>query len=253
MQLQIKKGLFTAPINHNCPSLDELMLHLAWAWNLVKFLPPVNAGLNDPRTISVEAVIDLEIKLLAWEQGQRRELCPWMTGQIPPLLASLRRYDVGCFPSRIDSYLDFYVATVWNTYYTLRLLTEDIMRRSVMSPATRAVQDERWLGPAHNILASVPFLLADDLPTFVQTIPTLDPKMLGPDEDAPEVYLPKLNPGRSVGGLLLMHPLFVLTRLPFIPEHMRSYAQACLEWIGANMGIGQATIFAQVVSTTASR
>jgi len=54
-----------------------------------------------------------------------------------------------------------------------------------------------------------------------------------------------MNPGRPVGGLLLMHPIYVASTLLIVPQHMREYMKECLEWIGMHMGIGQASLFAK--------
>jgi hypothetical protein len=43
------------------------------------------------------------------------------------------------------------------------------------------------------------------------------------------------NPGRLLGGLLLMYPLYVTSRMRFLDRGMREY-----------MGIGQATVLAKV-------
>ena len=55
-----------------------------------------------------------------------------------------------------------------------------------------------------------------------------------------------VNPGRSVGGLLLMHPIYVASKLPIVPQQMREYLENCLEWIAMYMGIGQASLLAKV-------
>ncbi len=55
-----------------------------------------------------------------------------------------------------------------------------------------------------------------------------------------------MNPGRSVGGLLLMHTIYVASNLSIVPQQIRLYLKDCLEWIGMYMGIGQASLFAKV-------
>lgn len=52
--------------------------------------------------------------------------------------------------------------------------------------------------------------------------------------------------GRPVGGLLLMHPMYVITWMPIIGEELRRYASRTLKWIGKEMGIGEAIVLANV-------
>lgn len=80
------------------------------------------------------------------------------------------------------------------------------------------------------IISSIPFLLAASLPDFIANVATKTP----------------LVPGRPVGGLLLMHALYVLMTLPVIDLKLKVYIQNCLRWIGDHMGIGQATILSKV-------
>ena len=55
-----------------------------------------------------------------------------------------------------------------------------------------------------------------------------------------------LVPGKPVGGLLLMHPIYVASLLSIVPEEQRSQMKECLAWVGTHMGIGQATVFSKV-------
>jgi len=82
-----------------------------------------------------------------------------------------------------------------------------------------------------DIIASIPYHLTDELQNF------LDEGGKGGKS---------LEPGRPVGGLLLMHPIYVASTLLIAPQEMREYLKDCLSWIGINMGIGQASVFAKV-------
>lgn len=77
------------------------------------------------------------------------------------------------------------------------------------------------------IAASIPYHLTDDLQVYVQELQTGSGIMI---------------PGRPVGGLLLLHPLYVAARLSIVSPQLRDYMSGCLAWIGKNMGIGQATL-----------
>ncbi len=80
------------------------------------------------------------------------------------------------------------------------------------------------------ILSSIPFVLSADLQTFLDNATLRTP----------------LVPGRPVGGLLLMHTLYVNSVLPIINQRIQAYFRDCLAWVGDNMGIGQATILSKV-------
>jgi hypothetical protein len=55
-----------------------------------------------------------------------------------------------------------------------------------------------------------------------------------------------ITPGKSVGGLLILHPLTVSSTLSVVSLEMQTHFRNCLAWIGDNMGIGQATLLAKV-------
>lgn len=72
-----------------------------------------------------------------------------------------------------------------------------------------------------DIAASIPYHLTDNLQVFLRE--------------------GKMETGRGLGGLLLMHPLYVAS---MVDESMRSW----LVWIAENMGIGQAGLLAKMES-----
>jgi hypothetical protein len=84
------------------------------------------------------------------------------------------------------------------------------------------------------IVASIPFHLARDPGEFLHTV------LSGVDS--------VISVGRPVGGLLLLHPLYVATRSSILPLALRNYLSECLEWIGQHMGIGQATLLSKASS-----
>lgn len=139
---------------------------------------------------------------------------------------------VGYWPGGVDTYFDLYVSGVWNIFRAARLLLlaltvklsnalgEDYLQH--VQAAARVVDD---------MIASVPYHLTDNLPAFV--------RQLGLSTEIRE-------PGRFLGGLLLLHPLYVASQMLFLPEKTREYLRACLLWIGSRMGIGQATVLANV-------
>lgn len=84
---------------------------------------------------------------------------------------------------------------------------------------------------ANDIMASIPFHVADNVESIA---------------DLGSVKAVKVNPGKAVGGLLLMHPLYVAANLSNVPPHLKIQMRECLAWIGDYMGIGQATVFSKV-------
>jgi len=86
-------------------------------------------------------------------------------------------------------------------------------------------------GLIQGIVSSIPFFLVADLHVFLENT-TAD--------------TPSLIPGRPVGGLLLMHALYVLSTMPMVESKLKTYLRDCLAWIGDHMGIGQATILSRV-------
>jgi len=84
----------------------------------------------------------------------------------------------------------------------------------------------------NDMVASIPFNLSQDITKFMEQAETTSEF--------------SITPGKSLGGLLLMHPLFVTSNLPSISPQLQTYMKSCLAWIGANMGIGQATLLSKV-------
>lgn len=85
---------------------------------------------------------------------------------------------------------------------------------------------------AEGITSSIPFVLSLDLQAFLDHSKTNVP----------------LVPGRPVGGLLLMHTLYVISVLPIIDPRVQRYLRDCLAWVGDEMNIGQAVILSKVGS-----
>jgi hypothetical protein len=139
---------------------------------------------------------------------------------------------VGYWPGSIDTYFDLYVAGVWNIFRAARLLLLALnIRCSKELGEDYAHHIRAATDVVEDMITSVPYHLMDNLPAFLLEL-----------ESASEIR----EPGRFLGGLLLMYPLYVASRLPFLPEQMREYLRACLLWIGSRMGIGQATLLAKV-------
>jgi hypothetical protein len=87
---------------------------------------------------------------------------------------------------------------------------------------------------ALDIAASIPYYLAENVQVFLnQTL-------------ASDMTSKAMIPGPSVGGLLSMHTLYMVSKLSVVDPVLKDYLKDCLAWIGRNMGIGQATMLSEV-------
>lgn len=85
---------------------------------------------------------------------------------------------------------------------------------------------------ADGMAASIPYYLVDNPQTLTQQT-----------ESGSETTL---SVGRPIGGLLLMHPMYVVLKLMVVSPELRGHFRERLAWIGAHMGIGQATLLSKV-------
>ncbi len=174
----------------------------------------------------------LDRNLAEWQVSQVQDFNPRTVGHVNQG-QSKSTPAVGYWPGRVDSYFDLYVAGVWNTSRTGRLLLISLILK--LSKLLNDNQDhsrehENAQILTEDIIASVPYHLAEDLHVFLRNV--------GKDT--------AISPGRPVGGLLLMHPIYVASTLLIVPQKLREHMQECLAWIGTHMGIGQASLFAKV-------
>ena len=127
-----------------------------------------------------------------------------------------------------------YVAGIWNCYRKSRLLFLDqVIRCELQFP-----EPDRKLTVGR--LYSEVQTLAADLAASVHF------HLTGSAEVPPSSAHGVITPGKSVGGLLILHPLTVSSTLSVVSPEMQTHFRNCLAWIGDNMGIGQATLLAKV-------
>lgn len=175
--------------------------------------------------------LDEEVQM--WQGTRCSAFNPRIIGQITKEQAGLVS-EVGYWPGRVDAFFDLYVASVWNTSRIARLLIISLILK--LSNLLNDKQDHTLkkrdaLKLAGDIIASIPYHLTDDLQTLLQN---------GCENEQ------VISPGKPVGGLLLMHPIYIASTLMIVPQEMREYLKECLSWIETYMGIGQASIFAKV-------
>lgn len=209
-------------------ALGDLLLDLDLAWEKLE----TSCESRDLTALKKETIV-LDRRFAEWQGSRVTEFRPAICGHVSQ---TKHKSDikVGNWPGKIDTYFDLYVAGVWNIYRAARLLLITLIFKisyaqgdkdrciDHTSTATRIGED---------IIASIPYHLADNLQVFLSGLATDDGIT---------------DPGRSLGGLLLIHPLYVASNMPFLPKDMREYMRRCLTWIGSNMGFGQADLLAKV-------
>lgn len=213
-------------------SLDDLLLGL----NLLRTKSEASYESIDFIALKNESIA-LDRRFADWQESRAAEFKPTIAGHIIWSQYELETA-VGCWPGKVDAYFDLFVAGVWNVFRAARLLLLALIIRlsdAIQDKDSRTDHVHTANGIAKDIIASIPYHLADNLQIFLNAVPT-------------ETEI--TNPGRSLGGLLLIHPLYVTSQIPFLPENMREYMRRCLIWIGSNMGLGQADLLAKVRETS---
>jgi len=217
-------------LTNQAPSLDSLLLDLDALWGRFK----MSSEPTDYLALRAQCTA-LEHRLTTWVNGQAPEAQP------TPVI-NLGCEDessviaVGRWPGRVDTYSDLYTAGVWNIARAARLMLLMLhfkISNSLDGPDHNLGQIPAAGAIAADIMASVPYHLADNLHHFIKA----------PESEA-------MNPGRTLGGLLLMHPLYIVCYLPFVSESIKDYARRCLLWIADNMGIGYAERLTKVCNTS---
>jgi hypothetical protein len=172
--------------------------------------------------------LTLHHRFTKWQSSLIPESKPTVIGHIH-ISQSEPEIPPGYWPAKVETYFDLYVAGVWNIFRTARLLLLALIIKFSDDSSV-----EEYIHTAHliveDMLASVPYHLVENLQVLLR------------DSESTEIN----NPGRVLGGLLLVYPLFVTSRMRFLDKGMREYMLRCLAWIGEYMGIGQATVLAKV-------
>lgn len=181
-----------------------------------------------------DEALTLDQELSRWQETQLKhpDFKPRTVGHIPPIYGA--DPEVGYWPGRVDMYFDLYAASVWNLSRTARLLLMTLnleLSKRLFICKDLAPVDRDIIHLVEDVLASIPYHLTEDAHWFVRNGQT---------------NTQITHPGKPVGGLLLMHPLYLISTLASIPQGVREYIKNCLSWIGLHMGIGQATVFAKV-------
>ena len=161
---------------------------------------------KDLNVLKTESIA-LDRRFANWQDSRFREFKPTVTGHV---IRSHHESEIAVryWPGKVDTYFDLYVADVWNIFRAARLLLIALITKlsdtlgdsdscvDHIYTANRIIKD---------MVASVLYHLADNLQVSLSELPT-----------STEIT----KPGRSFGGLLLIHPLYVASKMPFLPEKM---------------------------------
>lgn len=219
---------------HTGQSLDDLMLIFGSLWKKAEACFKTLPTNLDQLHVVEEEVRALDGALSIWQKTRSKEIRPKEIGRVSQNRSIASNCGVGYWPGRVDKYFDLYNAGVWNISRAARLLLIFLMLRlSEMGGDNTAHIQERKnaFSLVEDVIASIQYHLTEDIHSFIQDIETIT-----------EIS----NTGRSVGGLLLMHPIYIISLLSMVPSNIREYMKNCLAWIGTHMGIGQAALFAKV-------
>ena len=90
---------------------------------------------------------------------------------------------------------------------------------------------------AECLISALPYLLLEDPYALV-------------DKNSPPVP----TPGKAIGGMLVLHPLFMAsTLMTELDENLSRHISKVLQWIGTEMGIGQGLVLAKANKLAISR
>ncbi|KAK0516280.1 hypothetical protein JMJ35_000883 [Cladonia borealis] len=221
-------------------SLNNLLLIFGSLWRQANaLLADPLTGLDNLHQLKCEATA-LDQAFVRWEQARAEDFKPWEVGQVSG--GQEAKLGVGYWPGRVDTYFDLYVAGVWNTYRAARLLLLDLVLKlsTILNDGhMHGSGYQETLRLVEDMVSSIPFHLAEDIQVFLRGLEN------GYGVGKKNV-LATIEPGRPVGGLLLMHPLYVVSKLSIVPQQLREYLRDSLEWIAKHMAIGQASIFAKI-------
>ncbi|GKZ73482.1 hypothetical protein AnigIFM50267_010412 [Aspergillus niger] len=236
LQVQDNRGVLCAPAsNHAVHNLDSILIKCH------PLFEHANTQLQDPLASFYELQKTLDRALaieLAFSQWGATQDVSWKA-DIVGFMSQQDAEASSCpfaWGGPVHAYFDIYVAAVMNTYRKTYLMLLDVLIRlaSRMGGTIRTDNVTRWEKQAHiliyDIVASIPYHLTNNLHAYQQDILSLN--------SPPGV-------GRSVGGLLLLHPLFVLSTCSAVPRPIQNHALKCLAWIGQHMGIGQGMLMSK--------
>ncbi|PWY86692.1 hypothetical protein BO70DRAFT_287877 [Aspergillus heteromorphus CBS 117.55] len=223
------RGLFSPNAGSEKPGLDNILLDMSSFLERAKDLS--NHSPENLRVLCWEAR-ELNEHLAQWQDERPTVFKLTTVGQVvhkPPFPTP----EAGYWSGNVDVYFDLYVAAAWNISRVARCFLIDLILRisetlqDGMSTMREKADASRQI---NDMLSSIPYHLCEDLPSFLRDL-----------ESSSGIR----GPGRAVGGLLLMHPIFALSQLNVVLPDTKEYLRRCLEWISVHMGIGEAARLAK--------
>ncbi|KAF2665556.1 hypothetical protein BT63DRAFT_428514, partial [Microthyrium microscopicum] len=227
--LQAEESL-SQPLTHPLQSLDIACFKSFTVLRTARSLLSAESVIVDELQIVLREAHDLNNELADWA---KTHLCKWpyrSIGKLDPPAANLIKDIIWPF-GRIDVYADIYVSTVWNMYRQVRLRVIDTIINCASKLGMKSSLHS-LISTAHDLVddiaASLCFHLCADAPGLVRNAETGAPLCLAP--------------GKSLGGLLLIQPIFIVSCLSLTPRKQRLRMNEALSWIADQMGIGQARL-----------
>ncbi|KAH8810757.1 hypothetical protein F5884DRAFT_897311 [Xylogone sp. PMI_703] len=158
--------------------------------------------------------IALDQRFAHWQDSRVREFKPISVAHIDNYKQGPSKIPTGFWPGKVDTYFDLYVAGVWNILRSARLLLITlIIKLSTMLGDTDDLRDyintSNYI--AQDIAASILYHLTNDLYAFLNDLST--------NEEIAER-------GKFLGGLLLIHPLYVTSHIPI---YRKRYGSICAD------------------------
>ncbi|KIX07377.1 uncharacterized protein Z518_02030 [Rhinocladiella mackenziei CBS 650.93] len=222
-------GVLCTPIsNSSIQSLDSILVKFNPIFYKAMALLAHDSSPSEEEIIQVrENAMSLRDAFAKWAESQPEEWKPITVSE-----CASRSFAGGFHTTgRIESYFDLYVAAVWNTYRKTHLLMLDVIFKCKRRLGQETGEDEEAQRLAEDIASSVPFHLGNDSDAFPHELHRGTKPM---------------TPGPPVGGLFLLHPLWVITVSSVVSPEIQARMRECLAWIGKNTGLGQATLLSKV-------
>ncbi|GIJ92603.1 hypothetical protein Asppvi_001881 [Aspergillus pseudoviridinutans] len=174
----------------------------------------------------------LNDRLAQWEDSVAPERKPITIGHVR---ANSNSYiEVGHWPGPLHMYIDLREAAILNISRVARCyLLDMITRLKDMQPDEEDNDQEKVKAVQliQDFTSSIPYHLVEDLHSFSASA---------------QRGKPIEQPGKAVGGLLLMYPLYIASQISIVPLELQDYFKRCLVWIRQNMGVGYASVLAKI-------
>jgi len=228
------QGVLTMPNpKASAKCLDSLLIALARIGDRVKVTSTEGLMDCDEKVWLLQDALKLDQEFAQWDDSQDRTYRPNIIGQVSKT-STISESNVGYWPGKVDIYVDRYIAGIWNVYRGARLYLSELISSLSNGSQNQSMDQKRAQNMdrlVQDVLSSIPYHLTDNLYGFLNQI---------------DNGTPLASVGKAASGLLVMHPLHVISNLSTVDPAVRRYLKKCLVWIAEHMGIRQASLFAKV-------